>query len=80
MWITDVGVGSRRRDSGRKLALSDFNTFAPRVIKLGVAGIPAVLEPIAAANTATEFAGFLECAALGARGTRCLCGCGRVNR
>ena len=68
MWITDVGVGSRRRDSGRKLALTNFNTFAPRVIKLGVAGIPAFLEPIAAANAATEFAGFLDRAALGTRG------------
>ena len=72
IWITDVGVCSRRRDSGLKLALTDFNTFRPRVLELGVAGIPAVLEPIAAPNTATEFAAFLDRAALGARGTRCL--------
>ena len=59
-------------------AFTGPDALDPCVIKL--ADIPAVLEPSTAASTTTDFAGFLECAALGAlvhivQGCSCRGGC-----
>ena len=82
--MTDLGL--HRYFSGKQTCLKTFagpDALDPCVIEL--ADIPAVLEPSTAASTTTDFAGFLECAALGAlvhivQGCSCRGGwfCGRT--
>ena len=67
----------------QELTFAGPDAIDPCVIKL--ADIPAVLEPSTTASTTTEFAGILECAALGAlvhifQGCSCRGGwfCGRT--
>ena len=48
-----------------QLTFAGLNALEPRVIKLRVAGISAVLEPSTAASATTEFAEFFIVAALG---------------
>ena len=39
--------------------MAGLDALAPRVVILGVAGFPTLLEPIAAAGAATAFAGLV---------------------
>ena len=50
----------------KKLTFAGLNALDPCMIKVCVTGISAVLEPSTAASATTEFAGFLDNAALGA--------------
>ena len=75
----------------KKLTFAGLNALNPCVIEVCVAGISAVLEPSTAASATTEFAGFLDAAALGTRvaaylaayrghaGRRRGCFCGHVH-
>ena len=52
-----------------RLTFARLDALDPSVLKPGVAGISALVEPSAAANTTTAFAGFVG-AALGTSGDR----------
>ena len=63
-FVSSEDLGCRER------TLAGLNALLPRVIKLRVANVSALLEPIAAANTATRLARFFDSAAIGARSCR----------
>ena len=50
----------------RQRTFAGLDAFDPRVTKVCVTGISTLLEPNTAASATTEFAGFLDRAALGA--------------
>ena len=54
--------------NSKKLTFAGLYPLDPCMIEVCVAGISAVLEPSTAISATTEFAGFLDAAALGARG------------
>ena len=54
-----------RLTQSNELTCACLDTFEPCMIKVWVARISAVVEPIAATSTATELAGFLDDTALG---------------
>ena len=55
-----------RTQASGPLGFAGLDSLSPCMIELGVAGIPAVLEPGGAASATAEFAGFLASATLGA--------------
>ena len=61
-----------------RLTLAGLDALDPSVLKPGVAGIPALVEPSTAARTTTAFAGFLAQTTLGTLRTACHgCACRR---
>ena len=68
----------------KKLTFAGLNALDPCMIEVWVASISTVLEPSTAASATTEFAGFLNAAALGAHlasylGRRRGCFCGHAD-
>ena len=67
----------------KKLTFTGLNALDPCMIEVWVASISTVLEPSTAASATTEFAGFFDTAALGARVAAYLAaylGCARRRR
>ena len=58
----------------RKRTFAGLDALTPGVLKLRIAGVSALLEPITTAYAATALAGFLDDATLGACSTDCRCG------
>ena len=62
------------------LTFACLHAIDPRMSKLRVADIPALLEPSTAASTTAELAGALDATALGAYGADSRCEEGRRGR
>ena len=63
----------------QKLTFAGLKALKPRVIKVGVTFISALLEPSATTSATTQLAGFRAGAALGTCGTDCCRGGGQMT-